>query len=109
MTEEELKARLITNGWEIRNICAIKHLNCAEEVLNQAMPEIYAITKLSHYELFVGDLDNSVDTNPGMLIFDYTCWNSYVTKNPDFEKNAEILCTIESYINNMKLKNGFDD
>jgi|688.fasta_scaffold1466886_1 hypothetical protein len=109
MTEEELKARLIAAGWEIRNICAIKYLDCAEKVLNQAMPEIYAITKLSHYELFVGDVDNSVDTNPGMLIFDYTCWNSYIIKNPDFEKNAEILCSIENLINDMKLKNGFYD
>ncbi len=98
MTEEELKTRLIASGWKIHNICAIKYFDSPKEVLDKIMPELYAITKLDKYELFVGDVDNSITTDPGMVIFDYTCWNGYRSRNPDFARNAEILCTIESFI-----------
>ncbi|ANE56772.1 MULTISPECIES: hypothetical protein [Methylomonas] len=102
ITENELKAKLHSSGWTFHDICAIKCVNAPFEVLDSLMPKLYAATGFDKYELFLEDIDDSSTSDPGEIIFDYTCWDVYVRRNADSEtaisQALAVLCDIDGFL-----------
>ncbi|MCQ8180959.1 hypothetical protein NP603_07560 [Methylomonas sp. SURF-1] len=102
ITENELKAKLISSGWTFHDICAIKCVNAPFEVLELLMPKLYEATGFDKYELFIVDIDDSRTTDPGEIIFDYTCWDGYLRRNADSQmlisRALAVLCDIDAFI-----------